>query len=157
MMRFTLIATTVLLFMTAAPTAYAAGTAERIARFSNNGAFLDVTTYIDPQYAEGKARCGLITAQQDKRRSAAFYVVEWDDLIALFEKARNVHSNSWQFVGTYKEKDTTDPTLVTVSGGPGVQFTLQESDGTSTFVLLSGDYDRFASSLQTVKAFLLKK
>ena len=85
--------------------------------------------------------------------SVAFGCGEWASFTALGKKAEGMQSNAFQFVGTWKETNTTQQALLTVAAGPGVQFTISDQPGTLFFILLPKDFASFNSALATVAAF----
>ncbi len=86
--------------------------------------------------------------------SITFGPGEWASFVALWRKAENTQSGSFQFVGSYKETNTDYLSLLTVSAGPGVQFTINDKGGTFSFVLAPGDFARFDADVGSVAAFL---
>lgn len=85
--------------------------------------------------------------------SITFTKNEWNSFVALWRKAERTQSNSFQFVGTFKETHTTYNSLLTVAAGPGVQFTLNDQPGTLIFVLSRADFARFDADVAKVTAF----
>jgi hypothetical protein len=63
-------------------------------------------------------------------------------------------SNSFQFIGTYKETGTTYNSLLMMAAGPGVQFVINDESGTLLFVLSPGDYAKFDTDVAKVTATL---
>jgi hypothetical protein len=110
---------------------------------------LDVATY-----TENTERVGLLGISRDKRVSYAFHANEWESLIELFRKAEPVQGASWQFVGSLKEVGTKDPTLLIVTAGAGIRFTMETADGSFAVVLSRNDYERFETSLRQVATYL---
>jgi hypothetical protein len=55
-----------------------------------------------------------------------------------------------------KEVRTKDPTLLLVTAGPGVRFTLETAEGSFSFVLAKVDFDRFLTSLRQVGTYFAK-
>ncbi len=105
-------------------------------------------------FLEGTDRVGLIGIKGGLRISVAFTSADWSSFVNLWNSARQSQAASWKLVGTFKETGTTDPSLLTVTAGPGVQFTIMESTGTMSFVLQPGEFERFDQSVRQVTAFL---
>ncbi len=125
------------------------GSLNIVAKFNTGETELDVATYT--QNAE---KVALIGISMPKKGSYAARADEWAALIQLWEKAAQTDSASWQFIGTLKETGTTDPTLVIITAGPGVRFTLETADGIFSYVLPKSDFPRFETSVQQVAHFL---
>jgi hypothetical protein len=89
--------------------------------------------------------------------SITFSPNEWPSFVAIWKKAEGIQSNSFQFVGTYKETGTTYNSLLTAAAGPGVQLTINDQPGTYVFVLPPGDYAKFDADVATVAAILGSK
>lgn len=132
-------------------TTNAEGKLNIIAKFpaSAFGGELDVATF-----TENAEKVGLLGIMRDKRVSFAFHPNEWDSLIQLFHKAEPVQSASWQFVGTLKEVGTKDPTLLLVTAGPGVMFTMETAEGSFAVVVNKNDFERLDASLRETDTFL---
>ncbi len=127
------------------------GTLDRIGKFPGPDCELQVSTYVE----EG-TRVGLlgIWKQQPPNAAAAFRTADWEDLMKLWQKAAKVQSSLWEHVGVYKERGTKDPTLLTVSAGPGVRLTMETEDGIFSVVINPADYEIFELKLQQVRRFL---
>lgn len=106
-------------------------------------------------YQEGNEKVGLLGIWKDQppRAATAFRGTDWEELLQLWQKASVVQAPSWTHIGVYKETGTKDPTLLTVSAGPGVRFTMETEDGLFTVVVSRSDYERFGQNLQAVKRF----
>jgi hypothetical protein len=130
-------------------TASVAGKLDVVAKFGVTGNELAVATYTD-----GTQKVALLAIWKDKRVSFAFDAKDWDSFIALYRKAAQTESASWQFVGTMKESETKDPTLLLITAGPGVRFTEETAEGSFSVVLSPSDFERFEASLRQVKSYL---
>jgi hypothetical protein len=119
--------------------------------FGVSGAELKVATYTD-----GAQKVGLLGIAKEKHVSYSFRPGEWDSLVQLFQKAAQTQSESWQFIGTIKEVGTKDPTLMLVTAGKGVRFTLETAEGSFSIVLAKTDFERFETSLHQVGTYLTK-
>jgi hypothetical protein len=120
-----------------------------VGKFVTGDTEMDVATY-----SESPNRVALLGISMAKKGSYAARADEWATLIQLWEKAAQTDSASWQFIGTLKETGTTDPTLVIITAGPGVRFTLETADGIFSYVLPKSDFPRFETSVQQVAKFL---
>lgn len=125
------------------------GNLDIVGKFVTGPTELDVATY-----AEGADKVALLGIAMPAKGSYAARADEWASLIQLWEKASQTDSASWQFIGTLKETGTKDPTLVIVTAGPGVRFTLETADGIFTYMLPKDDFPRFETSVQKVAKFL---
>lgn len=86
--------------------------------------------------------------------SITFGPGQWASFVALWRKAKNTQSSSFQLIGSYKETGTDYLSLLTVAAGPGVQFSINDKGGTFTFVMAPGDFARFDADVDRVAAFL---
>jgi hypothetical protein len=120
-----------------------------VGKFVTGPTELDVATY-----SEGTEKVALLGISIPAKGSYAARPDEWASLIQLWEKAAQTDSKSWQFIGTLKETGTTDPTLVIITAGPGVRFTLETAEGIFSYVLPKDDFPRFEASVQQVAKFL---
>jgi hypothetical protein len=125
------------------------GKLDIVGKFVAGDTVCNVATFL-----EGTDRVGLIGIQGGLRISVAFTSADWGSFVNLWNSARQSQAASWKPVGTFKETGTTDPSLLTVTAGPGVQFTIMESTGTMSFVLQPAEFDRFDQSVRKVTAFL---
>jgi hypothetical protein len=136
-------------------TASVAGKLDVVAKFGVTGNELAVATYTDATVSpDGPQKVALLAIWKDKRVSFAFDAKDWDLFIALYRKAAQTESASWQFVGTMKESETKDPTLLLITAGPGVRFTEETAEGSFSVVLSPSDFERFEASLRQVKSYL---
>jgi hypothetical protein len=120
-----------------------------IATYPGSGGQVVVGTFLD-----NEQRVGLIGVASVRRASVAFAKDEWASLLDLWQQARAVRSATWQTVGTFKETGPKEPALLTVMGGPGVQFVIADPRGTFTAAVPKGDYARLDASLHKVASFL---
>ena len=136
--------------LAAACWAQSPGKLETLGKYPAAGSELRVSTY-----QEGTEKVGLlgIWKEQPPRAATAFRTDDWAELMKLWQKASVVQSPSWHHIGVYKETGTKDPTLLTVSAGPGVRFTMETEDGLFTVVLSRSDYESFEKNLMAVKRF----
>lgn len=125
------------------------GKLDVVGKFVSGNTECNVATYL-----EGSDRVGLIGIKGGLRISVAFTSADWGSFVNLWNSARQSQAASWKLVGTFKETGTTDPSLLTVTSGPGVQFTIMESTGTMSFVLQPAEFERFDQSVRQVTAFL---
>lgn len=118
-----------------------------IGHYTGGNTTLDIATF-----TKKDDRVGIMGIS--RKVSIAFAPGEFKHLVALWRKARKVRSDSFQFVGTYKETQTTYNSLLTVSAGPGIQFTVNDKPGTYTFTMSPSDYARFDADLARVNAYI---
>jgi hypothetical protein len=131
------------------PAVAAKPTLTTIATYPGTGGQVIVGAYLD-----NDQRVGLIGVASVRRASVAFAKDEWASLIDLWQQARAVRSTTWQTVGTFQETGTKPPALLTVMGGPGVQFAVADARGTFTVSVPKSDYARLDASLRKVASFL---
>lgn len=120
-----------------------------VGTYPGSGGRLLVGTFV-----ENNDRVGLIGIAVVRRTSIAFNKDEWGSLLALWQQARAVRSNTWKPVGSFTETGTKEPAELTVMGGPGVQFTIKDAKGTSTVSLERADLAKLDASLRRVERFL---
>ena len=136
-----------LLLLLGSSPAQAAGQYDVVGKFFANGVEFNIATY-----TEGAAKVALVGIPG--RISVTFDPGEWGDFVTLWQKAARLESNSWQFVGSFKETGTTDVDLLIVTAGPGVQFTIMDAtNGTLSFVLQKSDFDRFDAKVRQVTEY----
>jgi hypothetical protein len=124
---------------------------ELVAKFRNVGIELDVVT-VDA--SEPSGRVALLGIATPLRSSFSFKREEWLLLIDLWSKTVKVQSDSWKIIGSMKETETSDPSLLTISAGPGIKFVINSPrKGSVTYVLSKDDLARFAGTLYRVKEF----
>jgi hypothetical protein len=112
---------------------------------SGDNIFLDIATYTKDGQTVGILGISRTVSITFRKR-------EWNSFIDLWRKAGMTRSDSFQFIGTYKEIDTTYNSLLTMAAGPGVQFTINDKAGTLSFVLSPNDYARFDADVAKVTA-----
>jgi hypothetical protein len=148
-MKKVIFLTALTLLLTFSAAALGDGKLDYIAKFAADGGELNVATY-----TEDNTKVGLIGITLAKKASYAASKGEWDAFIKLWEKAEQTNSTTTQFVGSIKETETTDPTLVLVTAGPGVRITLETAKGSFAFLLAKSDYDKFDAGLRQVAKYL---
>jgi hypothetical protein len=112
----------------------------------------DGSTFSIDTFLETGTTVGLINIS--KKVSITFSKDEWQSFVDLWQKARGTQSNSFQFIGSYKETGTTYNSLLMMAAGPGVQFVINDQSGTLVFILSPEDYARFDSDVAKVGAAL---
>ena len=132
-------------------TAMLEGKLDVVGKFGETGDQLAVATYTD-----GSQKVALLAIWKDKRVSFAFDAKDWESFTSLYQKAAQTQSPSWQFIGTMKETETKDPTLLLVTAGAGVRFTEETAQGSFSIVLSPNDFERFDGNLRQVKAYFAK-
>lgn len=133
----------VALLLLAASPARAEGKLDILGKFSSNGSEFDLAIYRES--GETVALIGIAAAQ---RTSVAFSSGEWHAFVDLWHRARAVDGESWQSVGTFKESNTQELALLTVTAGPAVQFSIDGNKGHFTFVLPKSDFAAFDAKVQ---------
>jgi hypothetical protein len=125
-----------------------------LAKFENAGIELDIVTLVDSDVEVAKSKVALIGITKPSRSSFSFRREEWLLLIDLWAKAVKTQSGSWKIIGWIKETETSDPSLLTISAGPGIKFVIDSpSKGLVIFILSQDDLARFAGTLYRVKEF----
>jgi hypothetical protein len=112
-----------------------------------DGTFLDIATF-----SEKGETVGILGIAH--KVSITFSNNEWPSFVAIWRKAQATRSDSFQFVGTFKETGTTYNSLLTAAAGPGVQLTINDQPGTYVFVLSPNDYARFDGDVAKVASIL---
>jgi hypothetical protein len=111
-----------------------------------------VATYYAPDQSAAQSKVALLGISH--KISIAFSPGEWPTLTSLWNRAVAAQSGQWQTIGTFDETGTSDPSVLTVSAGQGVQFVISSpAKGAQTFVFGPGDLDRFGNDLRTVQAY----
>ncbi len=124
-------------------TAQAAGELVYAGKFFSGGNEFDIA-----QYTEDQDKVAVIGIESNSQRtSVAFAPDEWHFFVELWRKAQSLQSATWQPVGTFKETNTDELALLTVTAGPGVQLTITGKKGPFVFVLLPGDYAQFDATV----------
>jgi hypothetical protein len=139
----------VALLVASVPSWGAAGDLNILGKFNADGAEFDLATYRG--HGETVALVGIAAT---KRNSLAFSVAEWPSFVALWRQARKTQAPTWHLVGTFKETDTEERTLLTVSAGKGVQFVLTGEKSTLTFLLPPSDFAAFDAKVKAAAADL---
>jgi hypothetical protein len=121
-----------------------AGDLDIFGKFFAGGAEFDLALY-----ADGNKKVGVIgiAAADGRRTSIAFAPEEWHFFAELWQKARKTKSSTWQPVGSFKETDTKELALLTLSSGPGVQFNVTGDKGPFVFTLPAGDVASFDAKI----------
>jgi hypothetical protein len=135
------------LVLFAASTAWAQGKLDVLGKFLSNGSEFDLAIY--RENGETVALVGIAAGQ---RTSVAFGANEWHSFVELWHNARAASGGTWQPVGTFKETDTTERALLTVTAGPAVQFNIDGDKGHFTFVLPASDFAAFDAKVQEMTA-----
>ena len=120
-----------------------------VATYQGGGGQVTVGAFLDSDQ-----RVGVIGVSSVRRASIALAKDEWATLIDLWQQARAVKAATWQPVGTFKETGLKEPSVLTVMGGPGVQFTITDPRGAFTVSVPKSDFTRFDASLHKVELFL---
>ena len=122
-----------------------------VAKFRNAGMELDVVTVVDWEVEAAKSKVALLGIATPSRSSISFRREDWLLLIDLWSKAVKAQSDSWKIIGSMKETETSDASLLTISAGPGIKFVIDSPrKGLVTYVLSKDDLARF---LYRVKEF----
>ena len=125
-----------------------------VAKFRNAGMELDVVTVVDWEVEAAKSKVALLGIATPSRSSISFRREDWLLLIDLWSKAVKAQSDSWKIIGSMKETETSDASLLTISAGPGIKFVIDSPrKGLVTYVLSKDDLARFAGALYRVKEF----
>ena len=125
-----------------------------VAKFRNAGMELDVVTVVDWEVEAAKSKVALLGIATPSRSSFSFRREDWLLLIDLWSKAVKAQSDSWKIIGSMKETETSDASLLTISAGPGIKFVIDSPrKELVTYVLSKDDLARFAGALYRVKEF----
>jgi hypothetical protein len=126
-----------------------------VAKFRNLGIELDIVTLVDWEVEAAKSKVALLAIATPPRSSFSFRREDWLLLIDLWSKAVKAQSESWNIIGSMKERETSDVSVLTVSAGPGIKIVIDSPrKGPVTYVLSKDDLARFAGALYRVKEFL---
>jgi len=120
-----------------------------IAKYDGNGGQVLVGAFID-----NDQRVGVLGVSSVRRASVALAKDEWTSFLDLWQQARALRATTWQTVGAVKETGLKQPSVLTVMGGPGVQFTIADARGSFTVAVPKNDIARLDASLHKVSAFL---
>ena len=85
---------------------------------------LDVVTVVDWEVEAAKSKVALLGIATPSRSSISFRREDWLLLIDLWSKAVKAQSDSWKIIGSMKETETSDASLLTISAGPGIKFVI---------------------------------
>jgi hypothetical protein len=125
-----------------------------VAKFRNAGIELDIVTVVDSEVEASKSKAALLGIATPLRSSFSFRREEWLLLIDLWSKAVKAQSDSWKIIGSMKETETSDDSVLIISAGPGIKFVINSSrKGLVAYVLSKDDLARFAGTLYRVKEF----
>ena len=120
-----------------------------IAKYDGTGGQVLVGAFID-----NEQRVGVLGVSSVRRASIALAKDEWASFLELWQQARALRSPTWQTVGTVKETGLKQPSVLTVLGGPGVQFAIADARGTFTVAVPKNELNRLDGSLRKVSLFL---
>jgi len=137
----------------------AEGQFDIVAKFEDAKVGLDVITYTNPDVTASASRVALLGFRsRSVRTSFVFSLNEWRSLFDLWTTAVKAQSDSWKVVGSLTEMGTTDVSVLTMSGGPGVKLAVTSLKKVSiTYVLANADMARFEKALFRVKEFLSQR
>jgi len=120
-----------------------------IAKYDGTGGQVQVGAFQD-----NEQRVGVLGVSSVRRASIALAKDEWASFLELWQQARAVKSATWQTVGTVKETGLKQPSVLTVMGGPGVQFSIADARGTFSVSVPKNEFARLDGSLHKVSLFL---
>jgi hypothetical protein len=120
-----------------------------IAKYDGTGGQVRVGAFQD-----NEQRVGVLGVSSVRRASISLAKDEWTGFLDLWQQARAVKSGTWQAVGTVKETGLKEPSVLTVMGGPGVQFTIADARGSFTVAVPKNELNRLEGSLKKVSLFL---
>ena len=120
-----------------------------IAKYDGTGGQVQVGAFQD-----NEQRVGVLGVSSVRRASVALAKDEWASFLELWQQARALRSTTWQTVGTVKETGLKQPSVLTVMGGPGVQFAIADARGTFTVAVPKNELNRLDGSLRKVSLFL---
>jgi hypothetical protein len=120
-----------------------------IAKYDGTGGQVQVGAFQD-----NEQRVGVLGVSSVRRASVALAKDEWASFLELWQQARALRSPTWQTVGTVKETGLKQPSVLTVLGGPGVQFAIADARGTFTVAVPKNELNRLDGSLRKVSLFL---
>jgi hypothetical protein len=120
-----------------------------IAKYDGTGGQVLVGAFLD-----NEQRVGVLGVSSVRRASIALSKDEWASFLDLWQQARAVRSTTWQTVGTVNETGLKQPSVLTLLGGPGVQFAIADARGTFTVALSKNELNRLDGSLRKVSLFL---
>jgi len=120
-----------------------------IAKYDGTGGQVLVGAFLD-----NEQRVGVLGVSSVRRASVALAKDEWASFLDLWQQARALRATTWQTIGTVKETGLKQPSVLTVMGGPGVQFAIADPRGTFTVAVSKNDIARLDASLHKVAQFL---
>lgn len=118
-----------------------------IGHYTGGDTTFDISTFSKDG---GKA----VIVGMSRKVSIAFSKNDWNSFVAVWRKAEQSQSDSFQFIGSYKETGTTYRSLLMVAAGPGVLFTINDAKGTLSFILLPKDFAAFNANIATAANYL---
>jgi hypothetical protein len=125
-----------------------------VAKFRNVGMELDIVTIVDWEVEAAKSKVALLAIATPPRSSFSFRREDWLLLIDLWSTAVKARSESWNIIGSMRERETSDVSILTISSGPGIKIVIDSPrKGPVTYVLSKDDLARFAGTLYRVKEF----
>ena len=120
-----------------------------IGKYDGTGGQVLVGAFVD-----NDQRVGVLGVSSVRRASIALAKDEWTNFLDLWQQARALRATTWQTVGTVKETGLKQPSMLTVMGGPSVQFTIADARGSFTVAVPKNDIARLDASLHKVSLFL---
>src|SRR5262249_29436001 len=120
-----------------------------IAKYDGTGGQVTGGAFLD-----NEQRVGVLGVSSVRRASIALAKNEWASLLDLWQQARAGGSPTWQTIGTVKETGLKQPSVLTVMGGPGVQFSIADARGSFSVAVPKNELGRLDASLQKVSSFL---
>jgi len=127
---------------------------DNIAKFRNMETELDVVTVVDSEVDATKSKVALLGIATPLRSSISFRREEWLLLIDLWSKAVKAQSDSWKIIGSMKEAETSDASVLIISAGPGIKLVINSPRKEPvTYILSKDELARFAGTLYRVKEF----
>jgi len=105
-------------------------------------------------FRDNEQRVGVLGVASVRRASIALAKDEWASFLELWQQARAVKSATWQRVGSVTETGLKQPSVLTVMGGPSVQFAIADARGTFTVAVPKNELNRLDGSLHKVSLFL---
>ncbi|MBI3636647.1 MAG: hypothetical protein HY216_10645 [Candidatus Rokubacteria bacterium] len=150
MRRTAAVVSVVLLFVMSMP-GRAAAQLNVLGKYPANNLELNVATFTN---ANGRA--GLIGIAGSQRLSVVFTAAEWKIFVDMWQRATAMQSDTWRLVDAYAETGTKENTLLVVTAGPGVQFTMFYPKVTLSFILPSSEFASFAAKLREVTEYIAR-
>jgi len=134
-----------------------------VGKFQDADLELDVATVFDSEVETSRSKVallGIVTPSRPGiatplRNSFSFRLDEWLSLIVLWTKAVKAQSDSWKFVGSMTETESSDVSHLSVGAGPGEKFVISSPrKGYAAYLLSRDDIAGFEKALHRVKDFL---